>query len=691
MTSKIKTICQKSEDLVQKKQYAEAEHLLLEGLKKYPDDPDLHAHYVRRLLATQREPDAISHLEQAKGSKLFEQVGQHLVDFFYCRSLMAKKLSIPDEPGKKGFSQVRKITGLQPGNVGVTLSACLITKNEEKTLERCLKSIKSLVDEIVVVDTGSTDHTVEVAKKFGAKIGFFEWDDDFSAARNETLKLATGHWVLWIDADESLTKASISRIQEGLMRPFFGGYHIKIINYMSDQDEASQYVHTPLRIFQRLEGVYFEGKIHEQVLHRLEALGYTTAVLQNASLNHYGYAPSVMKEKNKIERTIGLLEKALDEDPKDSFQWFNLANAYMIAGRVEECEQAARKSVEFIKPNVNYGPIVYNLLATSLSDQNKPQEALHYCDEAEQQGYGGILNEFERAHALLRLEQLEEALQTIHHCMTLSWPDDYDGDYSITTYKSKVLKGQILAKMQRYEEALAVFDEALKVAPHFAVCLYSKGAALACIGRDQEALEYFEKCFNDPQHAQRALNLAIHLYFQHENYQAAAEAIEKLWFLGNYSEELFSKWTLCADRLKSSAILGKIEAVFEKIGNPGQTILINYGRALLSVGNHELALECFQKSLIQNPNESNAYFNAGDVLYLMERFDEAAEHYEAGLRLSPESPNAWATLGNSMYQMGIHQGAKICYEQALFFDPQNLLAKNNLRLLEPEEESQEAA
>lgn len=691
MTSKIKTICQKSEEFIQKKKYKESENLLLEGLKKYPYDPDLHAHYALRLLATQREPDAILHLEQSKGSTIFKEVGQKLVDFFYCRSLMAKKLSFQDDLGKKCLQQVKKITDLQPGNVGVTLSACLITKNEEKTLERCLKSIKKLVDEIVVVDTGSTDRTVEVAKKYGAKLGFFEWSHDFSVARNESLKLATGHWVLLIDADEELSKESIVRIQEGLMRPLFGGYHIRIINYMSDQDEANQYVHTPLRIFQRLEGVFFEGKVHEQVMHRLEALGYITAVLQNACLYHYGYAPSVMKEKNKIERTIGLLEKALDENPKDGFQWFNLANAYMIAGRVEECEQAARKSVEYMEPSVNYGPIVYNLLASSLSEQNNPQEALRYCNEAEQKGYGGVLNEFERAHALLRLDRLEEALQAIDHCMTLSWPEDYDGDYSITTYKAKVLKGQILAKMQCYEEALDIFDEALEVAPNFAVCLYSKGAALACIGRDKEAIEYFEKCFHDPQHAQKALNLAIHLYFQYENYQAAAEAIETLWFLGNYSEELFSKWTLCADRLKSVDILDKIQSVFEKMENVGPIILINYGRVLQSLGYYEAALNSYQDALVQAPNESNVYFNAGDVLYLMERFEEAAEHYEAGLRFSPQNPSAWVTLGNSMYQMGIHKGAKICYEQALFFDPEHVLAKNNLQLVTPAEESQEAA
>src|SRR3989338_7693689 len=95
-----------------------------------------------------------------------------------------------------------------------TISLCMITKNEEKYLEQCLDSVKDIVDEIIIVDTGSKDKTKEIAKKFSAKIFDFEWVDNFSAARNESLKHAAKDWILVLDADEVVEKKDLERIKE---------------------------------------------------------------------------------------------------------------------------------------------------------------------------------------------------------------------------------------------------------------------------------------------------------------------------------------------------------------------------------------------------------------------------------------------------------------------------------------------
>ena len=98
--------------------------------------------------------------------------------------------------------------------MGATLSLCMITKNEEQFLADCLNSVKNIVDEIILVDTGSSDKTVEIAKSFEAKIHFFEWCDDFAAARNESLKYATKEWILILDADEIISKSDGLKIKE---------------------------------------------------------------------------------------------------------------------------------------------------------------------------------------------------------------------------------------------------------------------------------------------------------------------------------------------------------------------------------------------------------------------------------------------------------------------------------------------
>src|SRR5436190_22371274 len=104
----------------------------------------------------------------------------------------------------------RKTPKLNPGQ---KLSLCMIVKNESKHLANCLESVDGVVDEIIIVDTGSTDNTIEIAEKYGAKVFHYKWHDDFGAARNEALKYASGDWVLVLDADEVLSDESKDKIR----------------------------------------------------------------------------------------------------------------------------------------------------------------------------------------------------------------------------------------------------------------------------------------------------------------------------------------------------------------------------------------------------------------------------------------------------------------------------------------------
>src|SRR5690242_5378631 len=107
----------------------------------------------------------------------------------------------PTKEYRRRTPQPHSGTARMPRPAGPSISACLIVKNEEANLLRCLGSIRSSVDEIVVVDTGSTDRTVSVAESLGARVFHFEWCDDFSAARNESLRHAIGDWIIWVDGD----------------------------------------------------------------------------------------------------------------------------------------------------------------------------------------------------------------------------------------------------------------------------------------------------------------------------------------------------------------------------------------------------------------------------------------------------------------------------------------------------------
>jgi tetratricopeptide (TPR) repeat protein len=457
--------------------------------------PDLYAELGILYCHTQREVQAVELLEKAWGGESEPRLAQMLVDHFACRRQMARKLGIRDELGERLRKQVNAATGRKPGDVGIKLSACLIVKNEEKHLDRCLASLKGLVDEIVVVDTGSTDRTVEIATKHSAVIGHFQWCDDFAAARNESLKLATGNWILWIDADEELTERSLNPIREGLIRPHFGGYYIRILNLMDDEGEANQYVHSPLRLFQNLPGIAFSGAVHEQIAPSLAPHGLPNATLENALIRHYGYRPSEMDAKSKIDRTLSLLEKQVSEEPGEAFHWFNLANAHTVASNFEEAAGAAVECIERLDDKNTFGSLTYQLLQTALIELGRPEEAIARADEAEKRGFAGILTEFERAHALSRLGRFDDALKSIDRCFELEWPSDLTGDYGIVTYKRHLLKGQILAQMGRLDEALSLLDHALSVDPTNAIATYTKGAVLEKMGKLDEALALFERVF----------------------------------------------------------------------------------------------------------------------------------------------------------------------------------------------------
>jgi glycosyltransferase involved in cell wall biosynthesis len=114
--------------------------------------------------------------------------------------------------------------------MGNTISVCMIAKNEEENIKNSLECARKFADEIIVVDTGSEDATPEIARSMGAKVYFFPWCDDFSAARNESLKYATCDWILWLDADDIIDDVNIERIKE--LKKFFHQKKMKLIFFL---------------------------------------------------------------------------------------------------------------------------------------------------------------------------------------------------------------------------------------------------------------------------------------------------------------------------------------------------------------------------------------------------------------------------------------------------------------------------
>jgi glycosyltransferase involved in cell wall biosynthesis len=222
-----------------------------------------------------------------------------------------------------------------------TISLCMIVKNEAENIRLCLDSVKNVVDEIIIVDTGSTDKTVEICREYTDKIYFFQWCDDFSAARNESIKHATKDWILILDADELLAPISALNIKSLLQSTPVENEVITPLNYEIPKAKVIEYLqtksnipfslykpgHRPVRIFRNHQGLRFTYRLHEII--DGTQFGLHKTIFQKIYLIHHGYDKSptltTATQKNRQERNLACLYRDLAEHPDDFIIRFNIA------------------------------------------------------------------------------------------------------------------------------------------------------------------------------------------------------------------------------------------------------------------------------------------------------------------------------------------------------------------------------
>jgi Flp pilus assembly protein TadD len=232
------------------------------------------------------------------------------------------------------------------------LSVCMIVRNEEAVLARCLASVKPAADEIVVVDTGSTDRTAAIAREHGAMVVHTEWKNDFSDARNISIKHATGDWILWLDADDVVPAESIEALRR-LTRESPDRVFAFVVRNERPGGTGSAFVQA--RMFPRRDDVFFERRIHEQIT--LSALRAGLLLEQQAVvIEHHGYGDAEAVRK-KAERNITMLLDEYDRDDPDPVMAIEIADAYRIYGKPGEARAWYQNvldlgSIEIIMPSI---------------------------------------------------------------------------------------------------------------------------------------------------------------------------------------------------------------------------------------------------------------------------------------------------------------------------------------------------
>jgi len=224
------------------------------------------------------------------------------------------------------------------------LSLAMIARNEARCLARCLQSIRGVADEIIVTDTGSSDDTVKIAQKFGARVAHFDWIDDFAAARNHALAQATGDWVLVLDADEHASEALAKAIRTFIQGPPQIG-RLKIVSDFNHNGQLQRSSTFVSRLFPR--GAKFAGRIHEQIASSLPRVNVP------GELWHDGYL-----ETKKSARNVTMLSAEIARDPRSAYLHFQLALEYTSLGQTQNAFTSLQQARALMQPSDPFAPNV---------------------------------------------------------------------------------------------------------------------------------------------------------------------------------------------------------------------------------------------------------------------------------------------------------------------------------------------
>lgn len=354
------------------------------------------------------------------------------------------------------------------GKRQMLLSICMIVKDEEANLPRALSSVKGVADEVIVVDTGSQDRTVETARRFGARVTHFPWTADFSAARNSGLELARGRWVMVLDADEELKAEDRVRVRPMLQAAKADAYVCPVISLLGAAGRHDFEHSTLLRFWRNDPAHRYTGLMHEDISPSIFTRN-PQARLDAAQIRfvHYGYLDEAEAAKSKKERNLALIEAQVARNPDSPFYRFNLGVEYQRHHRFSEA-LAQYQAIREAAPGTPWEPkwiknLVYSLLS------------LGQWDEAEVE-LGPAIERFSDFTDLLYLRGVVEverrdfahAVGTFSQCAAQGpapVPPYASAEEGLGRWKAHFALGQAYQAAGRLQEAVAAYEQARELHP----------------------------------------------------------------------------------------------------------------------------------------------------------------------------------------------------------------------------------
>lgn len=408
-----------------------------------------------------------------------------------------------------------------------TLSLCLITKDEEKNIARCINSVKDIVDEIVVVDTGSKDKTVEIAESFGAKIIHVKWEDDFAKARNIAIENAKSDWILFLDADEEIKKEDVGKIRPLLNDDTVEAYILKFVSFLgtniNNKVTEENYNFRLFRNNGRLRYIY---PIHEN-LRNIEKGEVPVYKKADVTILHYGYLSEILIGKKKSQRNIGIISEYLLKHPEDKFQHGNLAVEYFNVGEYNKALKHLLIAIKGMDVKTNAATRLLRYLILTYSALKNYDTALRIIRDAKE--FYMDVPDFKFFEGTIYIDQkrYKKAIEMFKECLAMG---EYKGIFvtmgGTGSYRARYMIGLCYEKLNRLNDAVKEYMELLKENPNYHEVFIKLFDIFVKNEKPEDVKEFFNKYVDKKSPANFAI--LARLYMNASRFDIAKEYLDNI-------------------------------------------------------------------------------------------------------------------------------------------------------------------
>jgi tetratricopeptide (TPR) repeat protein len=526
------------------------------------------------------------------------------------------------------------------------ISACMIVKDEEKLLPGCLESIRDWVDEIVIVDTGSSDRTRDIAREYGARLFEQSWTGDFSHHRNQSIEQASGDWVFIIDADERFYLEDVPLVIDALREGRCSLLSVGLFNVYGHDEERRTFSNS-VRFFKRDLNLRYAGIVHNA----LELPQNTPILHTRARIKHLGYNLTPEQMAAKFQRTRQLLQQQLADNPADIFALFNYAE--LLRGvepiiseeNAAEIIRAAGKVVELIAPDDlgrrHLRLMAFNQLAVAYLARRDYRRALDQCMKA----------------LVLRPNYLDALINS-----GLAQFGLRDFQAAIASFEKYC---QVQADFDVAEEAMPIilsFPDATDIAHN------SLGALYELTGRADKAENHYLKALEKNPHIKEAAGQLGRLYLERGEFESAEH-----WFRSQLLHHpTLAALTGLASVLFQTGRFDQAESHYQQaIARFGAcwSLENDLGNSLYKQNRFGEAEQHYLRAAELKPDEPVTFLNLALTQTMQGRRRDAVTTLEHYLEAAPGDPSGWQLMAEQLKALGSLPEALACFENAVRLDP----------------------